>query len=722
MRRDERRNDIGTEYVDEIGIFQLANARRPKLKENATDQEIFTAQQLADEFKRLYEAITEHVKLQESNLDVTKFFKDMNEEEKYSFKKWLPSWSEVPKGINTNGHKSKMKTIEQCLKSLKPVTRGLNSSLYRDALLMLDDRYLKIIEKMIKYWTNGGNYPKKFLTGKLKPILKKGDIDLIKNRRFISVGNVFQQLLGKVIASSLLDYVEKHKILHENQWGFRGGRSCELAVGNLIYKAKRRPKTTVTRLIFLDLSSAFFCVKKDELLKVLGKFVRTDTLRCLEKMLLARRAVVISEGTESEEIEIEDIGVPQGEACSPLFFILVMNGIFIHVSETEGLDAKVGIDFQGFADDSQLETYSNYVNEVEKLTKIGWKRTKEYVEAVGFKINPSKSEALHFGPKSKKERLEKIIQTEKGPKRFIETTDGMIEVKDEIKILGIRIDENLTFKPQFEHVIKKLTAVKYIMYDLIGSGTSRQLIKVAFSKSAGVYLYGIGIQPEWTIDNYKKVQSLLKECIKIAYGVKTPYCREISQRRLLRQANWMPVRIQHMRAALTLLNKLIMDKTKIPYQKILNKHLFFENGEKFRVIPQNKMIPVVKITEEDLKWVNPKLHSAFPLTTTKWLAELPNFIKVKLGTNQFLKELTAYCRALCWHREQKSCDHCIYGFENELNLSTYEEMIKMLAIREKESYEDMAEILESEQSTFEEALDDDSGDDLLNELKKAGLV
>ena len=718
IKRDDRRKDLGTEFIDDIGIFELAKARRPKLKESATDQEIFSAQELANEFKRLYKSITEHVKLQESSIDVTSFFKEMTDEEKFSFKEWFPNWNTVPRGMRN----SKIKTIEQCLKSLKPVTRGLNSSLYRDALLMLDDKYFPIIEKMVKYWSNGGNYPEKFLTGKLKPILKKGDIDIIKNRRFISVGNVFQQLLGKIIASALLNYVEHHKILSEKQWGFRSGRSCELAVANLIYKAKRRPKTTVTRLIFLDLSSAFFCVKKDELMKVLAKFVRSDTLKCLEKMLLARRAVVISEGTESEEIEIEDIGVPQGEACSPLFFILIMNGIFIHVSETDGLDARVGIDFQGFADDSQLEVFSNCTKEIEKLSKEGWKRTKEYVQAVGFKINPTKSEALHFGPKAKTDRLEKIVQTDDGPKRFIETSDGLIEVKEEIKILGLRIDEKMTFEPQFEHVVKKLKAIKFIMYDLLGGGTSRQLIKVAFSKSAGVYLYGIAIQPKWTDTQYKTVQSLIKECIKIAYGTKVNHFKEISQRRLLRSANWMPIRIQHMRASLTLLNKLIMNKNVKQYQEILSKHLFFTDGTPFEIRPHNRKIPELKVTDEDKKWVNPKIITAFPLTCTDWLNKLPNFIKIKLGTPKFQVELTAYCRALCWHRNEKDCTHCKDGFENEIKLSNYEELIKKLAKKEKEKPETMKLILEKDQDTFESAMNDDSGDDLMNELVKAGLI
>ena len=46
----------------------------------------------------------------------------------------------------------------------------------------------------------------------------------------------------------------------------------------------------------------------------------------------------------------------------------------------------------------------------------------------------------------------------------------------------------------------------------------------------------------------------------------------------------------------------------------------------------------------------------------------------------------------------------------------------MLAIKEKESKESMESILDEEQSIFEEAMDDDSGDDLVKELQKAGLI
>ena len=289
-------------------------------------------------------------------------------------------------------------------------------------------------------------------------------------------------------------------------------------------------------------------------------------------------------------------------------------------------------------------------------------------------------------------------------------------------MLGIRIDNKLSFIKQYEHVLKKLKAIKFIMYDLIGGGTSRQLVKVAFSKSAGVYLYGLGIQPKWTDDQYKNVQSLIKECIKIAYGTKVNNFKEISQRRLLRSANWMPVRIQHMRASLTLLNRLIMNKNVKQYQEILSKHLFFEDGSTFKITPGNKKVPILKVTKEDLKWVNPKIFTAFPLTCTKWLADLPTFIKIKLGTPKFQVELTAYCRALCWHRKEKDCTHCKDGFENELKIGNHEQLIMKIARKEMEKPEDIITILQEEQKTFESAMDSDSGDDLFNDLVKARLV
>ena len=703
--KDERKSSIGTHKVNDLNIFQIAKIKRPKLRETATDREIFHAEELASEFKRLYKSITDHVKNGEgAKIDITRLIPEISEEDKYSFEKWLPTWKQMPPRMIDG----KIKTIEQCFNSLKPVTRGLNSSLFRDCLKMLPHEYLPIIESMIIYWASFGNYPECFLTGKLKPILKKGDINLIKNRRFISVGNMFQQLLGKAIASSLLEFVEHMNILDDRQYGFRAGRSCELAVANLIYKAKSRPDNVVTRIIFLDLSSAFFCVKKEELLRVLAKFVRKDTLLCLEKMLLPRKAVVISDGVESEPFEVEDIGVPQGEACSPLFFILVINGIFKYVANSES--RIKGTDFQGFADDSQLELFSNVMKELEDLTEKGWKKTKEYVQAVGFKINPSKSEGLHFGPSDKVKKLGD----------FIHTCDGDIQVKKELKFLGLWIDNNLSFKPQYEYVIKKMRSIRAIVYDLVGMGTSRQILKVAISKAAGIYLYGLGIQPKWSDTQYKTLQSLIKDIIKCVYDVKFNGFKEVSQLKLLRKANWMPVKIQHGRAALMTLNRVIMNKRLLNLQKAIKEHIFFENFDEFTPAENNNRVPI--IVRDRHKNKGSKIGSAFPVSVKFWFDKLPDFIKVKLGTKEFRKMVTAYCRILCWHRKDSECRHCDeFNINEDLeSFTNYEKMIRAICIQNNRPENEMDRILEEETDSFIELLEVfQDPEDLIQELENA---
>ena len=55
-------------------------------------------------------------------------------------------------------------------------------------------------------------------------------------------------------------------------------------------------------------------------------------------------------------------------------------------------------------------------------------------------------------------------------------------------------------------------------------------------------------------------------------------------------------------------------------------------------------------------------------------------------------------------------------------MTSYERMIKKLAMREHRPEAQMIQILREEQKSFEEAMDDDSGDDLINELKAAGLI
>ena len=134
-----------------------------------------------------------------------------------------------------------VKTFLECFNALKPVTKGLNSSLNRNNLMSLPLPYRNLIFQATRDYLLMGIFPERFLTTKVRAIMKKGKFTEIKNRRFLSVGLVEQQLLGKVFSSALLDFCEKQNILDDVQYGFREKHGCD-AIANLLYRIFETPE------------------------------------------------------------------------------------------------------------------------------------------------------------------------------------------------------------------------------------------------------------------------------------------------------------------------------------------------------------------------------------------------------------------------------------------------------------------------------------------------
>ena len=684
-RTEERISIIGRLNANDDDIHTICKSLRPKLRGLEITKEIFTADQLIDEFVRVYENVVKHVDESKVVVNILDMLPKFEESMKFSFKHWLPTWEHSLTAV---------KTIEQCFNQLKPVTRGLNSSLYRDGIAMLPTEYCEILNNMILYWVKAGNYPKKFLSGKLRAILKKGDPSEIQNRRFISVGNFFQQLLGKVVASCLLAYCEKEGLLDQDQFGFRTKRSCDQAVAQLMNKVGTRHSTTVTAIIMLDLSSAFFCVKKDLLIEVLSTFVNNDAMRFFKQMLRPIKARVVSDGIESEEKEVPDYGVRQGDGCSPLFFNITINKMFEYVrKKMQSRYDREMVQIQGFADDSILIITAKTVGRLKILIKDALRKTNEYVTSVGFKINAKKSEVMIVTTdKKKRECFGDVLQTEMGE----------MKIKQSLNILGLRIDCKLSFKPQFNHLMSKIGRLRKDIVELIGMGTNKQVLSNAFAKSNGIYLYGIGIQRKWTQRQYKRAQKEVNDLIRLVYNIKWKRENSWSQRDLLRLANWPPVRIQHEMATMLFLNKLAMMPNVEFLHESVSHHLRFPNGTKvleveYRIREENFMrdvlnedwIPTMIVNKEDKKLMGKHGYNVFPLHAKEWFNSLPNYIRYRIGTKSFDLAIYGWYHAQCWCRSAKDCSKC--------------KKRDVLKIIEKENITQLfEEVAKAENSTIEE--------------------
>ena len=77
---------------------------------------------------------------------------------------------------------------------------------------------------------NEGVFPDQLKKGKITPIYKKEDEELLENYRPVSTLPVFGKILEKIIYSRLYNFFLSRGIIFENQFGFRKNHSTSHAL------------------------------------------------------------------------------------------------------------------------------------------------------------------------------------------------------------------------------------------------------------------------------------------------------------------------------------------------------------------------------------------------------------------------------------------------------------------------------------------------------------
>ena len=130
----------------------------------------------------------------------------------------------------------------------------------------------------------------------------------------------------KVVFKQVYSYLQNHKILFENQFGFRKAHSTDLAALQLIDSIyEYLDKGKIPFPIFLDLSKAFDTIDHYILLHKLNHYGFINSSLAWFKSYLTGRSqyVVIDDITSNRSLIIT--GVPQGSVLGPLLFLIYIN-------------------------------------------------------------------------------------------------------------------------------------------------------------------------------------------------------------------------------------------------------------------------------------------------------------------------------------------------------------------------------------------------------------
>ena len=273
----------------------------------------------------------------------------------------------------------------------------------------------------------------------------------VNDYRPIDLASIAFNCLQKILLPRLMTCVDN--LGDTNQFAYKKGVSCVdavLVLVNDVVTHLNSKETTMSKVIFLDFSSAFNTVLPNMLLKDLSVFIKEPWfLKWLSQFLHGwKRQIKLDKGL-SEQSEIH-VGVPQGGPLSAILFTIYTDDMrsdenisVIKYADDTAISCKI---CKTSVDDDQAE----YQSFIDKMVS--------QCDEKNLLLNPKKSKEICFINKNVKHKdllkskLENII-----------IHDAVVPKCEKTDYLGVRIDEKLSFS---FHVSKLLSTCYYIISSL----------------------------------------------------------------------------------------------------------------------------------------------------------------------------------------------------------------------------------------------------------------
>ena len=248
-----------------------------------------------------------------------------------------------------------------------------------------------------------GVYIENLKLSKIIPIFKDKDSNLnCINYRPISLLSNINKIVEKIMYKQLDNFVTKHNITYNHQYGFRRNHSTNHVLLDLTEDIRNAIDANRFAVgIFIDLQKAFDTVDHHILLCKLNHYgIRGIANLWFKSYLTNRKQFVSIEGVNSNLATIE-FGVPQGSVLGPLLFLIYINDLHkaIKFSTT-----------RHFADDTNLLIKNNSLKQLKKHLNHDLRELVKWLKVNKITLNKSKTELIIFRHPNKKMNYELKIK------------------------------------------------------------------------------------------------------------------------------------------------------------------------------------------------------------------------------------------------------------------------------------------------------------------------
>lgn len=353
-----------------------------------------------------------------------------------------------------------------------------------------------------------GQIPSSWILIIINPIYKKGDVSDPANYRPISLIPVVTKIFTSILNNRLLNFLNSHHKLLEEQAGFRKNYSCldQIFILNCLIDNKLKKKRGKIYSVFVDFKGAFDNVNHEILFSELKKNgVSPGFIRILRNIYNKAYAKVRSLTNYTEPFKINS-GVLQGEVLSPILFSLFLNDLIIRLNTSGISDISfhdgTPINILLYADDAVILADST-VNLNKKLRIL-----ERYCSDHKLKVNINKTKVMVFRKGGKLSKHDKFYYE-----------NNKLEIVSNYIYLGVPFSSSGSFSTARKHFSDKAVSAIHAMWPIVtGAKVSSPggWFRLFNSLVTSVLSYG---SPVWSISYISELEYIQNSFIKKLFNL-----------------------------------------------------------------------------------------------------------------------------------------------------------------------------------------------------------
>ena len=321
--------------------------------------------------------------------------------------------------------------VSKIIRKLNPKKATGTDSIPPKFVKMANEQLTPALTKLINLSIGKEEFPDILKRAEVIPIYKKADKLLKGNYRPVSILPTFSKIFEKVLENQMVPFL--NKVLSPNLSAFRRGYSCQDTLLMLTEQWRNDLRQgKIIGALLMDLSKAFDCMPHTLLTAKLKAYGMSDqAVHILNSYLKDRQQRVKIDQKKSKWLPTFK-GVPQGSILGPVLFNSFINDIFYFIKTGKLIN---------YADDNTLSVADNSLDHVVDIL------TEESIIAIKWfssnlmQANPEKFQAIFLGCKVEDQKIN------------IEGKE--ITSVPCVKLLGVNLDNKLTFSPHIQELCQK---------------------------------------------------------------------------------------------------------------------------------------------------------------------------------------------------------------------------------------------------------------------------